>query len=206
MPSANSTFFITAIDSFHNQPNLSLLNASMNEAPNLIYHYTTFDTFRQILEQKAILPDKTEPDNPTEIPTVTFSADQDWERTRYRIGKLANGQLMVMDKELLNHNCGGLIRIGVNPEIAPMDWHEMKDKTGLSRQATKGIYDFAIFVGARTRDWYATFEPVPEEQWITVQKWTAEETWVDLDTSLETEVLDPSKVDFEEVSVEVIQS
>ena len=55
---------------------------------DLIYHYTTLDIFKRILKQGAILPDRNEPQNETEIPTVTFSADQEWEQTRFRVGRL----------------------------------------------------------------------------------------------------------------------
>jgi hypothetical protein len=142
----------------------------METSTTLLWHYTTGDVFKRILDQGAIEPDKTEPHNPKEIPTVTFSSDQDWERTRYRVGRLPEGQLVLMGKDSLVKNCGGLYRIGVTQETAPMDWHTMKDKTGLSGHAIQAIYDFAIQVGARTRNWYSTFQRVPEDQWVTVEK------------------------------------
>jgi hypothetical protein len=160
----------------------------------LIWHYTTGDVFKRILKQGAILPDKSEPDNPKERPTVTFSTNQDWERTRYRVGRLPDGQLVMMGKKLLNQFCGGLIRIGVHPNLAPMDWHEMKDRVGLSRNALKGIYEFALNVGARTSQWFSTFLPIPEDQWLSVQKYTTEGTWIDLP---EDEI--PDVTDVEEV-------
>jgi hypothetical protein len=145
----------------------------------LIWHYTTFDVFKRILKHAAIIPDRSEPNNETEIPTVTFSAHPHWEPTRYRIGRLPTGQVIMMNKALLKQFCGGLVRIGVLPEVAQMSWHDMKDEVGMSKAAMKGIYDFAISVGARTRHWWGTFESVPENKWITVQKLEGEE-WVEL--------------------------
>lgn len=146
----------------------------------VLYHYTTGSVFQRILHKGAIEPDKTEPDNAKEIPTVTFSSDPDWERTRFRVGRLPDGQLVMMNKTLLKQFDGGLYRIVVPKEIAPMDWFEMKEKVGLSKEAIKGIYDFAVSVGARMRHWYATFDRVPEDVWLNVQKLNDNDEWVDL--------------------------
>lgn len=145
----------------------------------LLWHYTTLDIFKRILKQGAILPDRTEPNNENEIATVTFSSNQEWEGTRYRVGRLPDGRLVMMNRTLLQHFCG-LVRIGVQPEVAPMDWHMMKDKAGLSKQAQKAIYDFAIGVGARTSHWHGTFSPVTEDQWVIVQNFNDNDGWVDM--------------------------
>lgn len=146
---------------------------------DLIYHYTSFDIFKRLLKQQAILPDRSEPQNEKEIPTVTFSKNQEWEATRYRVGRFPNGQIIMMNRPLLERFCGGLVRIGVKPELAPMDWHDMKDRVGLSKGAINGIYDFAIRVGARTSHWYGTFDQIPEAQWIVVQLFK-EGQWQDI--------------------------
>lgn len=147
---------------------------------DVLYHYTTGNVFRRILGQGAIEPDRTEPQNEKEVPTVTFSSNPVWENTRYRVGKLPDGQLVMMNKDLLRQFDGGLYRIVVSKDIAPLDWHAMKDQCGMSRQAIKGVYDFAIEVGARTSQWFATLQSVPEESWLMVQKLNDANEWVDL--------------------------
>lgn len=164
------------------------LNVCM-KAPEVLYHYTTGNVFKRILHQGAIEPDRTEPNNEKEIPTVTFSSHPEWERTRFRVGKLKDGQLVMMNKTLLRQYDGGLIRIVVPGSIAPLDWHAMKDTCGISKEAMKGIYDFAISVGARTSHWFATTERVPEDQWINVEKMTMDGQWVELP---EDEIPEPS--------------
>jgi hypothetical protein len=159
------------------------------KAPEVVYHYTTGNIFKRILFQGAIEPDRTEPQNLNETPTVTFSSHPEWEPTRFRVGKLPTGQLVMMNKKLLNEFDAGLIRIVVPGSICPLDWHDMREKTGMSQAAKKGIYDFAIQVGARTSHWFATTERVPEDQWITVEKMTAEGVWVELPTD---EIPEPS--------------
>lgn len=146
----------------------------------VLYHYTTGTVFKKILKQGAILPDKNEPDNEKETATVTFSSNPIWENTRFRVGRLPDGQLVMLGKNLLNKFDGGLLRIVVPASMAPMDWHTMRDSCGMSRDAIKGIYDFAVSVGARTSHWFGTTETVPEDAWITVEKLDENDTWIEL--------------------------
>lgn len=150
------------------------------KAPEVLYHYTTGNVFKRILHQGAIEPDRTEPNNETETPTVTFSSNPEWERTRFRVGRTPDGQLIMMNQALLKQFDGGLIRIIVPGIVAPLDWHTMKDTCGMSREAIKGIYDFAISVGARTSQWFATTERVTESVWTNVEKMNDEGQWVEL--------------------------
>jgi hypothetical protein len=119
------------------------------KAPDVLYHYTTGNVFKRILFQGAIEPDRTEPENEKEIPTVTFSSHPEWERTRFRVGRLPDGRLIMMNQSLLKQFDGGLIRIVVPGSIAPIDWKEMKANYGMSREAIKGIYDFSVSAHAR---------------------------------------------------------
>lgn len=146
----------------------------------VLYHYTSGSVFQRILFQEAIEPDRTEPNNEKEIPTVTFSADPEWEKTRYRIGRMPDGQLVMLSKDLLKQFDGGLYRIVVPKSVAPLDWFAMKEQLNLSKQAKQGIYDFAISVGARIKNWYATTKAVPESEWITVEKLNDENQWIEL--------------------------
>ena len=146
---------------------------------NVLYHYTTGNVFKKILSQGAILPDRSEPDNEKETPTVTFSTHPVWEKTRFRVGRMPDGQLVMLSQALLKKFDGGLVRIVVPADTAKLTWHEMKESCGLSSAAIKGIYDFAISVGARTSHWYATTEPVPEDVWITVEKMDDNDNWIE---------------------------
>src|ERR1041385_8974796 len=117
---------------------------------NVLYHYTTGNVFKKILKQGAILPDRSEPENEKEIPTVTFSSNPIWEKTRFRVGRMPDGQLVMLSQKLLQKFDGGLVRIVVSADLAPLTWHDMRDQCGMSGGAIQGIYDFAISVGART--------------------------------------------------------
>jgi hypothetical protein len=159
------------------------------KTPEVLYHYTTGNIFRKILHQGAIEPDRTEPKNENEVPTVTFSSNPVWERTRFRVGKLPDGQLIMMSQQLLKEFDGGVFRILVPGELAPLTWHDMKDTCGISKEAMKGIYDFALQVGAKTSQWFATTERVPEDVWINVEKLNDTGEWVEL---AEDEIPEPS--------------
>lgn len=158
----------------------------------VLYHYTSGNVLKKILKQGAILPDKNEPDNEKEIATVTFSSNPVWENTRFRVGKMPDGQLVMLNKKLLQKFDGGLIRIVIPAELAPLDWVALKEKCNLSSAAIKGIYDFALSVGARTRHWFATTENVPESVWLTVEKLDENDNWVELP---EDEIPDPETVE-----------
>ena len=160
----------------------------------VLFHYTTGNVFRRILKQKAILPDRTEPDNEKETPTVTFSSNPVWEKTRFRVGRMPDGQLVMLSQNLLKKFDGGLVRIVVPAEIAPLTWHEMRDQCGMSSVAIKGIYDFALSVGARTSHWFGTTQAVPEDIWINVEKMDENDIWIDMP---EDEIPDPEVDDAE---------
>lgn len=161
----------------------------MNE---VLYHYTTGSLFRRMLHKGAIEPDRSEANNLKEVPSITFSSHPTWEATRFRVGKLPDGQLVMMSKKLLQKFDGGVYRIVVPASIAILDWKGMKNSLGMSQACIKGIYDFAIMVGARTRHWYATTERVSEDCWITVEKLNDADEWVELTAEEIPEPLDDS--------------
>ena len=158
----------------------------------VLFHYTTGNVFKRILKQESIIPDRSEPNNDGEIATVTFSSNPIWENSRYRVGKLPTGKLVLMSKELLRKFDGGLYRIVVPKTVAPLDWVDMKDKCGMSRDCIRAIYDFGIEVGARTSQWFGTLESVPENVWITVEKLNDKDEWVEL---TEDDIPEPSDED-----------
>jgi hypothetical protein len=164
----------------------------------ILYHYTTGNIFRRILKQKAILPDLNEPDNEKETPTVMFSTDPIWEKSRFRVGRMPDGQLIMLSQKLLKKFDGGLIRIVVPAEIAPLTWHDIKEKCGMSSIAIKSIYDFALSVGARTSHWFGTTKEVSEDVWITVEKMDENDNWIEMS---EDEIPDVDNIEIDDSPV-----
>ena len=160
----------------------------------VLYFYTTGNVFKKILKQGAILPDRNEPDNEKETPTVMFSTNPIWEKSRFRVGRMPDGQLIMMSQTLLKKFDGGLIRIIVPADIAPLTWFDIKDQCGMSSTAIKGIYDFAISVGARSSEWFATTKEVPEALWINVEKIDENDCWIEMP---ENEIPDVDEVEID---------
>lgn len=146
----------------------------------VLYYYTSGTILNRILKQKAILPDRSEPQNSKEIPTVVLSSNPVWEKTKYRVGETSQGKLIMMNKKLLQTFDGGLYRITIPKEIGKMDWHTMKDICHLSGPCIKSIYNFSISVGARTSQWFGTTESIPEETWISIERLDDKDQWISM--------------------------
>jgi hypothetical protein len=71
--------------------------------------------------------------------------------------------------EYTEKNFGGLVRIGVAPETAPLNWHQLKREAHMSSRKTKGLEEAIIRQGGSVREWYGCFEPVPREKWLVVE-------------------------------------
>lgn len=157
-----------------------MTNDNIQTQEPVVYHYTTGNLLKKILQQKAILPDKSNPENNKEIPTVVFSSNPVWENTRFRVGKLPDGQIIMMSKPLLQKFDGGCFRIIVPKSVTSLDWHGMKDYCFMDSSTIKAIYNFAISVKARTSEWFATPNVISEDVWIDVQKLDENENWIEL--------------------------
>jgi hypothetical protein len=142
-----------------------MLNAYMSS----VFHYITGDLLKEILDANTLTPTRTEPQNENEIPSITFSKDPDWEKTRCRVAQLPDGNYVLLTRDLLEKHCHGLFRIVVPAEIAPLDWKGIKEELGMSKSAIQAVYDLHVQMGARTSDWSATTKPVPVEQWTSVE-------------------------------------
>jgi hypothetical protein len=146
---------------------------------NLVYHYTCGDAFGPILQDAALLPTKIEPGNLKEIPTVIFSSNPIWEKSRYKTALLPDGSYSILGKEGMNQYCAGLYRIAVDASTAPLDWHDIKEKCGLSKETIAALYGFHLSVGAKTSEWFGTVETVPQSAWLGIDVYE-EGNWISL--------------------------
>jgi len=65
----------------------------------------------------------------------------------------------------------GLVRIGVRPETAPYNWGALQVKSRMSNRLALGLVRVAKEVGAKPSEWRGTFEPVPRELWVAVERY-----------------------------------
>jgi hypothetical protein len=146
---------------------------------NLVYHYTCGDALASILRDATLTPCKIEPGNLQEIPTVIFSSNPVWEKTRYKTGLLPDGTETIMGKDQMNLYCAGLYRIAVDAALAPLTWFDIKDQCGLSKKTISALYALHVQVGAKTSEWFGTIEPVPQASWQSIDKWE-DDKWISI--------------------------
>lgn len=142
----------------------------------MLWHYTVGDWWELILKDEVIkLADKNVPKY--ERAVVWFSSSDNWEETANKSVMTPDG-LHDCDREdtaLIGH---GLFRIGVAPEVAPYRWNDYKKLSGIKAKHANALYGVAIMRGSRPGDWYVSFDPVPKDKWLAVQKWE-ESAWID---------------------------
>jgi hypothetical protein len=146
---------------------------------NLVYHYTCGDAMIGILQDAALHPTKIEPGNLEEIPTVVFSSNPVWEKSRYKTGVLPDGTYTIMGMDRMNEYCAGLYRIAVEASEAPMTWIDIKEQCNLTSETIAALYDLHVSVGARTSEWFATTEIVPQSSWAGIDKYE-DGKWISL--------------------------
>lgn len=148
----------------------------MKPIEEIVWHYTTGELFRLIVESGELRPATTYvPEN--ERPIVWFSSNKNWEQTANKALRNNDGTVRSLDRDEMAALGGGLVRIGVHPETAPHDWHALKELSRMSSKMAQGLYKSAIRKGSRPGEWRGTFEPVPREKWTAVEVYQNNE-WV----------------------------
>ena len=117
------------------------------------WHYTMGIKLRSIMEDGVIKP-ATARVPQGEKPVVWFSTNQEWEPTANKSWQNSDGQIMIGDKDKTAELGLGLVRIGVEPDTAPYDWHTIKKASGMSGKMANGLYRVGIDCGSRPGDWW----------------------------------------------------
>jgi len=138
-----------------------------------VWHYTVVERLQHIFQAGELRPER-EGIPRKEKAAVWFSANPVWEPTANRVIRNAAGVRARLTKDQTIVLGGGLARIGVAAAVAPVDWKAFKKQSGISPDRARAIYEEAIGIGARPAEWFATFEPVPRSQWLSVEVWENE--------------------------------
>lgn len=137
----------------------------------VIWHYTTADKLRLILDCGEIRPAIAGIDR-GETPVVWFSTRNDWEPTATKMID-ENGTLRTLSiAEMVEI---GMVRIGVHPDTAPIAWKYVRARTGMSKETYDALARVARRDGAIPDCWYCSLEPVPADQWLAVQVYRDDE-------------------------------
>jgi hypothetical protein len=143
---------------------------AMGDAGPIRWHYTVVAKLRDIVRAGVINPTPAD-EAVGERPAVRFSANPFWEETASEPYRDADGVLRCGTRESTLWSGGGLARIGVRPADAPHDWKAYKSLSGISADKARQMYEAGIAAGAKTSEWFATFDPVPAAKWVAVEVW-----------------------------------
>ena len=141
---------------------------SSKGALELIWHYTVGSSFTSIIEDGLIRP-ATGYIPVGERPIVWFSTEQFWEPTVSKGLRLEDGTIEDLGMTRLLELNFPLFRIGVDPEVAPYTWSDLKSLSGMSSDVARSLKSTAKARGANPSRWRGTFDPVSSDQWKTVE-------------------------------------
>lgn len=151
-----------------------------------LWHYTTGENLRGILETGAILPTSTPSSDGTrpEVPAVWFTYSDDWdpgvgggmqltpdEATRAASAFLRGGveAMRKTQPRLTMSAVGGLARISVSPDVAPLTWREFVARGLFDPRVAREQEKLDRALGADHDEWRASLDPVPASKWLAVE-------------------------------------
>jgi hypothetical protein len=146
--------------------------------PALLWHYTVGGHWFQI-EASGYIDVARDLVPVGERPAAWFSANQEWEPT-IRRGLMqadgtpvpwAEGKPAVMTKEEMHRTMRGLWRIGVRPDVAPVDWDTFCRTSGIDALMALALVQAGQELGADPADWFCSFHRVPAGEWQRVEFW-----------------------------------
>ena len=144
----------------------------------IAWHYTVADQFESILVDHAIIPATAGVDTSREKPAVWFSRRETWEPTATK-GMLDRTTGHRRDATPEEMHEFGMVRIGVDASgLTP--WLVHRNKSGITARVASSLVTSAVAVGSNPGDWFVSYEPVPRERWLRVERWDGAE-WVDLE-------------------------
>ncbi|MEJ7810419.1 MAG: hypothetical protein WKG32_08400 [Gemmatimonadaceae bacterium] len=166
---------------------------------SLRWHYTNTMHLPFILESGVLrrrtapeLPESEQGDGPSYLasaPVIWFSTRQFWEPSAVKILAPRDGggagppvpttQAYLVERfrrgditaamEMTRRDFGGLARVGVAPEVAPLSWEDYARRCGRSREDVRAVRRGARRCGEDPDFWYVSLEPVPRGAWASVE-------------------------------------
>ncbi len=152
----------------------------------LLWHYTIGQNYRLILADKAIKPSAAYTGTKN-WPAIWFSRNQVWESSATKGLDQPDGTWKPLTLEELREVGGGLYRIGVAKETAPLTWDDFVRISGIAAQIAADLKRSAKERGATHKDWFASLVPVHSLQWLAVEVWENNQ-WVSVENSQASQV------------------
>lgn len=130
----------------------------------LVWHYTIW---LEEIVRDGVIRLATENVRDPRQHVVWFSKNQQWEGTVRKLNlRLGRHETFVEMAQ-----AGILGRIGVEPGPGLVGWREYQRRSGIPRADARLLEEAARGWGANPHDWLASFSPVPNDQWRSVQVW-----------------------------------
>jgi len=148
------------------------------EKPQLIWHYTAKVHLENILQDGLLKVSEFEKQQRFKKPSLWFSANQEWEPTATKLAGDGLGGIRSLTKEEM-HELFGLARISVKySELKFNTWAAYKHISGLATSWLDNMEKVGIEKGGNPKEWFVTFNSIPENEWVNVQIWDGDE-WVE---------------------------
>jgi hypothetical protein len=146
---------------------------------DLLYKYLSGLRFVKVL-QSGVMNLPTAGNCECRRPGVWFSANPVYDHSANEIIPSAEEYPCLLDKEQTEEECGGLFRIGVHPDTAPVSWEEFKEADGMDLSKANTIEEVARMDGDDPEDWFASYNPVQSSEWVVCQ-FLDDDTWVTME-------------------------
>jgi hypothetical protein len=145
--------------------------------PSILWHYTCGDRLELILKSGEIRP-ATAGIEKGERPAVWFSSNPVWEETANKLRLDSwTGEVRSLTKQETHEYAGGLARIAVSPETAPVNWERFCRESGASTKMLAGLKKAAYSMSSHPSQWFVSFSPVRREKWLSIELWDGKK-WI----------------------------
>ncbi len=134
-----------------------------------LWFYTAQKDLSYLLATGMIMP-TTKSVCESEKPTVWLSVNPVWDESANRTCRGNDGHLSLGDKKS-TYLQYGLLRIEVEPDLAPYHWREYVSLSGIDKREVKVLQRTARAHGAKSREWRMTFAAIAAEQWLSIETW-----------------------------------
>lgn len=135
-----------------------------------IFHYTVAEYYNQIIQDGRIRP-ATAGVPAGELSAVWFSLHRLWEPTASKgLKHRETGEVHRATWDEMQQF--GPMRIEVGPETAPHRWKDYLRLSGVTSAHARGLERAARSRGANAFQWRVSFDPVPTEKWLAVERWS----------------------------------
>jgi hypothetical protein len=145
----------------------------------MLWHYTIWTGRAELILELGVIRPATELLGDGAKPAVWFSRNEVWERSAAKTAiRNFGGKLKYPSQDAEHRDGGGLWRFGVDEETAPHGWGNFLKLSGASARTRQLIEDAARDARSNVHRYRCTFEEVPRDRWVAVEKWSGQQ-WAD---------------------------